>query len=424
MNVKTFIKKKLSENNYDKSVVYSLFEEFKNTTGSFMGLDTYKRTVRKIFNSLQETKDLADIPIEETLKLEASKQALQDKNNYYRKLNREDFRVYNILQPLFEEYTSLLQKIDFSKIEVKEHKEKSDRLGIITLSDLHFNEWITNEESWGNQYNFEVASKRLKKFATECIALIKNYQIKDIYILFLGDLINSNRRLSEKLAQITSQVRASLLATSLLAQFMLEISKYANVHSSFVVGNESRIGEEGMDSLDILASENWDYNIYYNLYNMLKDKKIKFDFPKNPLETIVKLKNGFNALLTHGHLLKGNGVSDKEVAMILQKYLYQGIPVHGVFTGHRHNSSIGDIISRSSSLCGGNAYSANDLGFLSRASQNFYIVNSDLGYHGIKIDLQNISTVKEGYFIHEELERYNLHDNRKPNQAIISQNLV
>ena len=58
-------------------------------------------------------------------------------------------------------------------------------------------------------------------------------------------------------------------------------------------------------------------------------------------------------------------------------------------------------------MCGGNSYSSNTLGFMTRASQNIYIINKDLSYKGIKIDLQNVDDVK-GYDIIEELEIYNV----------------
>ncbi len=140
---------------------------------------------------------------------------------------------------------------------------------------------------------------------------------------------------------------------------------------------------------------------------IFRDKKIKFIVPQNVIKNVVKLPNGFNILLTHGHLIKGATLSEKSIALVLQEYLYQGIPIHMVLSGHIHSASLGDIMSRSSSLVGANSYSSQNLGFMSRASQNCYIINDDKGYHGFKIDLQNVDGV-EGYRIDEELERYNV----------------
>jgi hypothetical protein len=127
--------------------------------------------------------------------------------------------------------------------------------------------------------------------------------------------------------------------------------------------------------------------------------------------------------LVHGNTFKSTTTIDKVVGQLVSNYLYKGIPIHGIFYGHYHSANLGDIVSRSSSLSGGNAYSSNDLMYLSRASQNLYIVNDDKGYNAIKIDLQNVDNI-EGYTIVPELERYNVKNNLKPNVTIISENLV
>lgn len=409
MQINTWIKNELSKNGLDKQKLYSEYSKFVEETQSSLSLNNFKRKVRMCFNELDVSHTL-EVNDEEIIKLEATRQSLQDKNNYVRKLNRESFRVYNTLEALFQEYTDLLKKVDLSRFQIKEHKsEKSLKYMVIQLSDTHFNEWIEPTDSNGNEYNFDIAAKRMKKFVSECIRISKVYNVKDVYLLITGDLINSNRRWSEKLSQITSQVRASLLATHLISQAILELTQYFNVNVSFVCGNESRITDlEGMENGDFLASENWDYLIFHNLEMMFRDKKVKFILPKNSIKNVVRLPNGFNILLTHGHLIKGATLTEKSIAMVLQEYLYQGTPIHMVLSGHIHSASIGDILSRSSSLVGANSYSSQNLGFMSRASQNCYIINEDKGFHGFKIDLQNVDAI-EGYHIDEELERYNIH---------------
>jgi predicted MPP superfamily phosphohydrolase len=420
-----WIARRLSDDKIDLSEIYKLYDQFKKDTGSYCLLDSFKRQVRKIAEQLKADEFVPEIDPELTVKLEARKQGLQDSNNFLRKLNRENYRVYNVLEALFQEYIITIRGIEWAKFNIQEHKRTpGSRIGVLQLSDLHFNEYIDPKTANSNFFNFEVASKRLKKFVSESIPIFKQYDVKDLYIIFTGDLINSNRRLSEKMNQITSQVRASLLATQILTQLFIELGKHFNLHTSFVVGNESRLGEDVMDSSDLLSSENWDYSIFYNLYQIFRDKKVEFIHPQNNVKSILKLPNGFNILLMHGHLLKGQGASDKDIAMALQEYLYSGVPVHMVLSGHRHNASIGDLISRSSSLCGGNSYSSQDLGFLSRASQNIYIINPDMGYNGMKIDLQDVSKIDKGYLFQEDLETYQISSGLRSNQAIISKNLV
>lgn len=423
LTIKEWFKTKIIESNMDKIAVYELYPEFCETYPDSYEQDSYKRAVRKIYNELLSTQDLEFEDEEATIvKLEAQRQGLLDKNTVARKVNRESFRIWNALEATFSEYIDLLQTTDLTNFKITEHNYKpGSKVGILQLSDLHMNEWISADESLGNTFNFDVASKRLKKYAMEATALFQFYKIDDVTIFMTGDFINSNRRLSEKFASITSQTRASLLTTYLLEQLILDLAQNFAITVEYVVGNESRMGEDFMDSGDLLSSENFDFLIVNSLRQVFKKTAIKFNKPQNNIQTVARLQNGFNALLMHGHLLKGNSL-EKAIVAQLTNYLYKGIVINGTFSGHLHNASIGDISSRSSSLCGSNSYSAQDLGFMSRASQNIYIVNADKGYHGIKIDLQNTDGIV-GYDIKEELEFYNI-PTQRANTSVTITNLV
>jgi predicted phosphodiesterase len=362
-------------------------------------LNRYLRAYRKEASPDEES-DLL-------VKVAASRQKLADINQGLRKENRESYRLYNSLEVVYSEYVTLLKSSPFATFEIPVQKDAPvERYGILQLSDLHLNELIAPSESDGNMYDFTVASKRLAKVVTETKRLFKCYGITKILVAGTGDFINSDRRLSEKLASATSQVRACLLATYLIQQVIMDLAQDFSVSVAMVVGNESRIGDEDFESADVLASSNWDYMIFQQLRILFTGKAVEFIEATNFTKQVVTLDNGFNVLLIHGNLMKGAS-TDKQVASIIQQYVMQGIPIHMILCGHIHSASIGDYISRSSSLCGGNAYSTNDLGCLSRASQNVYIVNPDMGYHGMKIDVQHTDGY-EGYAIIEELERYNV----------------
>jgi len=424
-NCYNWIKTKLREHNLDKQWLYNNYDTFmlENEDNSY-SKESYKRKVRLAYEELVEDGEQFEFDEESYIKLEAQKQRYQDLNNVAKKSNRENYRLYNYLETIFEEYTSLLKKIELPKIQIKKNnKVEEDKVGILQLSDLHFNEIIFPEESFGNAYDFTIASKRLKKYVMKATKVFDMNNIQTVYILMTGDFMNSSRRLGEKLAQATSLVRASLLATYLLEQVILELSQKYNIYFSGVVGNESRLGDDDMDSSDILSSENWDYLIYNNLRLIFNDKtNVYFIKPDSNMQSIIKLPNGFNVLILHGHIFKSQP-NEKAIAMLIQRYLYQGIPIHAVLYGHYHSAQIGSIISRSGSLCGGNAYSSTDLMYLSHASQNIYIINKDLSYDGMTIDLQSVEDI-DGYQIVSELERYNVPNKLRPTMEIISQNLV
>lgn len=422
MTIHGWIKSKLEENNLDKQIVRDLYDACKKETGCTWSFDSYNREVRRAFNELQPEDYDYDYDIDDVTKLEASKQKLLDVNNSIRKSNRENYRLYNSLDSIYQEYVDVLKKSNFSKIKIKTHTPSATgKVGILHLSDHHLNELIYECESHGNSFDFTIASKRLKKLIAESMKVFDFNKVKDLYVFFTGDLINSNRRLSEKLAQNSSLVRASLLATYLYQQMLIELSNKYSIHVASVVGNESRLDID-YDSSNILSSENWDYLIYNNLRLIFQDSPIDFIMSENNSQATISLKNGFNALILHGNTFKSSNTIDKNIASLLQNYSFKGSIINGVFFGHYHSASIGDFWSRSGSLCGANAYSSLDLNFMSRASQNIYIVNDDLSYTGIKIDLQNTDGV-EGYQIEEELERYNVSKGAYNNTVVIK-NLV
>lgn len=429
MNNRTWIKEKLFEYDLNVDKVAKYYSVFKKEQGSTMTFASFKRRIYEVKEEVElDDLDLEDNELEKEdlttslVKKSAQLQKVRDLKNQEVKIKRESERLYNFLEERFSTLIEVLEKVDLSKVKIPKIKEskKTDRYGILQLSDIHANELILPEETHNmNEYNFDILSKRLRKYIVESIFLFKNYDVKDVYLVLTGDFINSSRRLSEKLAQSTSLTKASLLLTFLIEQAILELRQNGfRVHVSGIVGNESRL-PEFMESNEMTASENWDFMIFNSLRHIFKHVDgVEFIVPDNQIMSLVTMPNGFNFLITHGHTLKGG--MEKNIGSLLQNYNHRGIPVHAIFVGHTHNSAIGDIASRSASLCGANAYSSNDLRFLTRASHNAYIINKDLSYNGMKFDLQDVSEI-EGYAIQEELETYLPKSYNKPTMKIIQE---
>lgn len=414
---KDWVKNKLSELNGDVSEVYDMYPLFvKENNADNWQIDSYKRLVRNCRSKMVANDEL-DFEEDDYIKSVAQNQKKQDLNNQLRKTNRETFRLYNCVEDVYNEYIELLKKVDLSKFKITNHKEKKNsKTAILQLSDIHANELITPSESFNNEYNFDILSKRMKKFITESMKEFDNNNVSNVLIAMTGDCLNSSRRLSEKLAMNSSLTCASLLLTYILEQVIIELSKKYNISVTCVVGNESRIEQVEMDSQNILATTNYDFLIYNNLRMIFRNEPINFITPKNYIQNVVSLKINkdkvFNALFTHGHILKN--CSESNIPSIMQQYMYNQIKIDGIFIGHFHHARCGDILSVSGCMCGANSYTSNDLKFITRASQNIYIINDDLSYKAIKIDLQNVNGY-DGYSIKEELEQYtdlvNIHNN-------------
>jgi len=356
-------------------------------------LDVKKHTLRHRIKDIIQYEIADKEVIEENLKLAKRSQKQADLNRVKNKSFREHVRLENALVEYNKALIDIL-KTESLKTTIKQHESKGKQAIIVQIADHHYNELVDLKN---NKYDFEVASKRLQKFAHHIKKYASFYNVSEIFIAITGDLLNSDRRLDEKLSMSTNRAKATFLGVHLLKHFILDLNSIANVSVGCVSGNESRAYELGW--VDLVSSDNYDFTIFEILRMLLPD--INF-ITSGGLELVVEV-NGHNCLLIHGHQL-GNMNNDK-VAKLISKYARNGIILDFMMCGHLHETKITDMFARSSSLVGANAYSENALLLSSRAAQNIYIMK-DKERHDIRIDLQHTKGFK-GYAINKELSAYN-----------------
>ena len=383
-----------------KDEILDLFDNGKNyiEISSFL-IDTYKldvsidylrKQVKTIIHYLIADKDI----IEYNIRLAKQKQKFQDLNRIERKSFREDSRQENALIEYNTEIIKLLKRESLNtKLSKKKHNTES--VIVIQLADLHLNELVELES---NKYDFDIASKRLQKYAYKVKEYIKFHKANKVLIAITGDLINSDRRLDEKLSMATNRAKATFLGVHLLKYFILDINEIAEVQVCCVTGNESRVNFE-LGFVDMVASDNYDFSIFEMLRLLLPD--INF-LRGDALELVVEI-NGKNMLVIHGHQL--GRMDSNQVGKVISKYSAKGVIIDFIICGHLHETMIRDNIARSASLVGSNAYSENALNLAGTAAQNIYCFTDD-GRHDVRIDLQETKGW-DGYDIKEELFAYN-----------------
>ena len=351
--------------------------------------EALRRRIKDIIQYVIADKEI----IQHNILLQKRSQKQADLNRIKNKSFREHSRLENALVEYNKALIDLLKR-ESLKTSIKQHTSKGKQAIIVQIADTHFNELVDLKN---NKYDFEVASKRLQKFAHHIKEYAKFYIVSEIFIAITGDLINSDRRLDEKLSMSTNRAKATFLGVHLLKHFILDLNSVANISIGCVSGNESRAYELGW--VDMVATDNYDFTIFEMLRLLLPD--INF-ITSGGLELVVEV-NGHNVLLIHGHQL-GNMNNDK-IAKVMSKYVRNGIILDFMMCGHLHETKITDLYARSSSLVGANAYSENSLLLSSRAAQNIYIMK-DKERHDIRIDLQNTKEFY-GYPINKELSSYN-----------------
>lgn len=354
--------------------------------------------------------------VEETVRAHKKAQRLQDTNRVERKAFREYARIENAVEQHSCEIRRVLEGYQFADPPEKSGDLDSTAAAILHLSDHHLNERVCLPH---NRYDWEVAGKRLKKYADTVLRHCEAHEIGSALVAFTGDMLNSDRRLDELMANAGNRAKACVLAVDLYQQLLRHLSHHLDLTVAGISGNESRITKD-VGWHEEIVSDNYDFTIY-EMLRMLLGERMRFVEPLDPSRCIVRVA-GQNVLLTHGH---GDGglaskADQKLIQSIVGFHQARGEKVDLVIFGHVHEAQITDQYARSSSLVGSNTYNENCLGLYGRASQNLYIVHRGGGWDGIKIDLQDTRGV-DGYRLDERMRTYHTKSASKarPKQTIV-----
>ena len=354
-----------------------------------------RAAVRRRLAHLNTDKEI----VAELVRVAKQKQAAQDKNRIQNKAFREHARVENAVSEYAKEISSLLKSYQFAE-QIPKQTKRGKAGGVIHWSDQHLNERVSLPN---NEYDWNVAARRLKKHVDGCNRQCEAYGIKRVLVAMTGDLLNSDRPRDELQANAGNRAKASVLAVDLYQQALRDLAQDLHVTVAAISGNESRIPNDVGWSPEV-ASDNYDFIIFEHLKLLLNDTPINFIDPTDPSEMVVNIA-GQHILMMHGHGSMSRD-SQKSVQEIMGRYIAKGVSIDMVIWGHIHNANIGDKYARSSSLVGSNDFAEKVLNYTGRASQNFYVLHDTGGFDGLKIDLQHTEGVK-GYNIQKRMEAYN-----------------
>lgn len=332
---------------------------------------------------------------DQIISLQKSLQNARDQNNLHRKINRNIDREVTALTTLYEEIHKALQNVIFAAPVDSYHiSEENDttKVGVIQLSDLHFGE--TTDNSHPYKHDNAIAYRKLKHFHNEVYKTFTQKGIKKVVIAFTGDMMNSDRRLDEVTMNAGTRAETLVEALDILQEFIASVAVWADeVYVASVIGNESRIGQFVLWAKHT-ATDNFDYIIHNCLERLFhNNSKVKFISMDDDVHEKLLDIDGFKLLLTHGNNTLASKNPEAEVAKLKGRYADKGQNVDYVIFGHIHSTMITDTFARSASLVGGNGYSDKNLNLSSKASQNYYIIdtnnktitgsNVDLTYHGL-----------------------------------------
>lgn len=373
-----------------------------NKAAEALGCDrkAFHRALRSAESNYYETHLDQEI-VAENVKLAKRAQRHQDVSRIERKAFREQARIENAVGGYVKQMCELLDEHGWTEPTAKPETDASDAVGVIQLTDIHFNEMVDLAQ---NQYNFEIAGKRLYKLVSEASREFRMRGIRNVLVALTGDLMNSDRRLDELLINQDNRARATLGAVDILRQlFWHLLNDGFNITAADVNGNEGRVPKD-VGWVDKVASDNYDETICRMLQYSLKDvDRVSWATRADATECVVSVA-GHNWLLIHGHQIGKN--TETEIAKLVAKYAKRGIEIRYVIFGHIHSGHLNENYARSPSPVGDNAYSDKALNLTGRAGGAYYIAEPSGAIHARLQDTQDISDV-EGY---TPIEAYRAHN--------------
>lgn len=332
-------------------------------------------------------------------------QRKRDELRIQNKILREDNRRLNALEDMGNRLIELFEKNKYEfKVANKNKKPKNEKIGgILQLSDPHFNELVISQDFVGNEYDFEIASKRCYKFVQDAKKQFDRSEIETVWFAMTGDIINSDRRLNELLMKASSRGQAWFIAKDIVKGMINDLLESGyKIKITGVSGNESRFDLD-MENSHVKLTDNFDYMLYQQLKNDYANID-RIDFIDVPLSGGIVEFFGKRIFVSHGLEFPTGGNTQRNIQLINGKMCFKGVPFDYAIYGHEHSTNIGDFGARSSSIVGGNVYSDKRLNLSSKAAQNIHFVSEDF-IHSMKIDLQT-NYIDQYYEYNKELEIY------------------
>lgn len=293
------------------------------------------------------------------------------------------------LSALLEIKNSSLPVEAYELIPKNESNSSKETVAIACLSDIHIEEAVLLESIMHlNEYNQEVAKKRLENFFINLTKLIhhhqKNYQINKLILAILGDIISNWLHDSLKQTNNKSPTEALLMASSIITSGLGYLNANLNVDSIDVIcicGNHGRYTDK--QQFLNFTQTSYEYILYKNLQTictLLKYDKIKFIIPESTMALVQVFDK--NLLFTHGHQFKYNGgIGGIYTPMLRWFYKISAtVKIDKAFIGHWHSLINTPEVAVNGSVIGFNSYAFN-LGFKYEPPQQLlYLLNEKRGY--------------------------------------------
>jgi len=363
-----------------------------------MGLSLSNCERKLVVPTVTESKILVKKDIEIS-KLKALNLILRKKYKQAIKLSSTQDTLLEYIQ----NYVQALPEVAVPKRKVIKKGNVSEEELILDLGDIHAGEVVNAVEMNGiNEYNFDIAVRRLKFLADSVIEIAKNkltgYTFRKLHIFGLGDWISGT--IHEELVENANGnvVEWTMNLAYVIAQMFRELAtEFEEIVFVGIVGNHGRLYKKPRFKARYV---NWDFVCYQMLSALLaKQKNITCIIPKS--FWYVHEVNNYKFLILHGDNINSNlGIPwygiQRMVANLKELLASKNQYFDYIMLGHFHNYGLLDRVKGeliiNGSLIGGNEYSTGKMFTSSEACQHFCGVHPKWGMtFRYKINVQNVS---------------------------------
>ncbi len=270
----------------------------------------FSRSWETLYNTFTDFKQDA-FEISENFDLEKKILLLEEENKKLKKDKDELLKTSNFEDDIINKYEKTILPLQIPKpIKITEVKKNKNTEAVLVLSDFHLGEVVISEEvNYANEYNSKIMIKRLDRIFYYFIYYCKKFEITNIHLWFLGDLLSGS--IHEELVRTNemNEVDAVFFLQEYITKKLLEIESHFNsITCEFLVGNHSRLSIK--PQFKTAHKLNWEYVLAKQLslcFDLIQGTKNKIKINvSNSLFKIVNIsKRKF--LITHGTFMSGGG---------------------------------------------------------------------------------------------------------------------
>lgn len=343
------------------------WEDVAELSGEMFDTTQKEGYFRRNYGAYVTTEEINDEIEDKILQLKKERIKLSDEriqnNAYIRRLARED--TIKEIAANFAREMGTKKLLDCPPLTSKIAAGEND--AILCLSDWH---WGIEIDNHANQYNPDIAHKRVAQLRDEVLKYSKLNKVETLYVLNLGDMIAGRIHLQLRLSSRMDVIEQTMQVSEVLAELLTDLSAHFKIEYYSCLDNHSRLEpnkKEAMDLESLCRITDWyltdrlsdNANICINTDNLYGADIISFT--------------------CRGHLIGGtHGHYDKVATAAFKLNSYTHNDYDLICLAHRHHFAAEEecrtILACNSSLMGQDSY-AHQLRLDSKPSQNLIITN-------------------------------------------------